>query len=177
MPRHRPLGGGPPGSLSFRARPPARALGRTDFGLTQGLCDASGQRNDCCPADHSLAAPVGTRDRSAKGPIWRTERDPDPKPGNDPRAGGPVSDYSRSATPQPVGCGEPSGVPARKETAGGTCHGGSSRATACHCLLGSFSDSLVASLSAGSSSSESIFVDTRGHSWLCGSIMCSIWAL
>lgn len=32
--------------------------------------------------------------------------------------------------------------------------------SACHCLLGSFSDSLVASLFAGSSSSESIIVDT-----------------
>ena len=37
---------------------------------------------------------------------------------------------------------------------------GSCWRSACHCLLGSFSDSLAASLSAGSSSSEGIIIDT-----------------
>lgn len=106
----------------------ARALAGLISPLIQGLRDAYGQRNDRCSVDHSLAAPAGTRCRSARGLIWSIARDPGPEPGNRRRASGPESDCCRSATRQPVACGGPSGTPTRKEPPGSTRHDGSSTA-------------------------------------------------
>ena len=100
------------------AQLPGEAAARAWAGLISALPKGSATPQDSGTIAARLITPCRASrnaDRSAKGPIWRTEHDPDPGPGNDRRADGPVSDYSRSATRQPVGCGEPSGVPSRKE--------------------------------------------------------------
>ena len=98
----------------------ARALAGLISALPKGSATPPDSGNDRCSADHSPAAPVGARDRSANGLIWRTARDPDSEPRNNRRAGDPVPDRSPPT--------RLSSVPGRKEGVGGTCDGGTGSA-------------------------------------------------